>query len=147
VGRHVCQRWGPARFLGRPREISGSTTPIEYPISAMKWSRHVSGKKPKRDARLSIIDKAGSCRIMQSVFSVSARRRDALDSTGFNGRAYALKTDWTKPLHDARPMGIEWQAEPGGKAKTLLEGGCIAGDYRLSGQVVGVEILSACAMT
>jgi hypothetical protein len=44
---------------------------------------------------------------MQSVFSVAARRRDALDSTGFDGRAGALKTDWAKPLHDAGPMGIE----------------------------------------
>jgi hypothetical protein len=26
-------------------------------------------------------------------------------------RAGALKTDWAKPLHDARPMGIEWLAE------------------------------------
>ncbi len=37
--------------------------------------------------------------IMQSVFSVAARHRDALDSTGFDGRAGALKMDWAKPLH------------------------------------------------
>jgi hypothetical protein len=62
-------------------------------------------------------------------------------------RAGALKTDWAKPLHDARPMGIEWLAGPRGKAKTPVEGGCIAVDYRLIGDVVAVEILSACAMT
>jgi hypothetical protein len=28
-----------------------------------------------------------------------------------NGAAGALKTDWAKPFHDARPMGIEWLAE------------------------------------
>jgi hypothetical protein len=44
---------------------------------------------------------------MQSVFSVAARRKGALEEVDFGGRAGALKTDWAKPLHDARPMGIE----------------------------------------
>ena len=44
-------------------------------------------------------------RIMQSVFSAAARRRDALGSTGFDGRAGALKTDWAKRLHCSRPYG------------------------------------------
>jgi hypothetical protein len=43
-------------------------------------------------------------------------------------RAGALKTDWAKPLHDARPMGIEWLAEHRAKGKTPVEGGCIAVD-------------------
>ena len=52
----------------------------------------------------------GAHTIMQSVFSVVARRRDASGMNGLDGRAGALKTDWAKPLHDACPMGIEWLA-------------------------------------
>lgn len=49
MGRHVCPALGPARFLGRPGEMSGSTTPIENPISGKKWSQKSMRKKPKRD--------------------------------------------------------------------------------------------------
>jgi len=48
---------------------------------------------------------------LQSVFSVAALRRDRRQLIGGHGRAGALKTDWAKPLHDARLMGIEWLAE------------------------------------
>jgi hypothetical protein len=51
-------------------------------------------------------------RIMQSIFSVAARRRKVLgDTANAERRAGALKMDWTEPLHDARPMCIEWLAE------------------------------------
>jgi hypothetical protein len=36
--------------------------------------------------------------IMQSVFSVAARRRNALEGIDAGCRAGALKTDWTKPV-------------------------------------------------
>jgi hypothetical protein len=49
---------------------------------------------------------------MQSIFSVAARRRNLLrDIADAERRAGALKMDWTEPLHDARPMCIEWFAE------------------------------------
>lgn len=45
---------------------------------------------------------------MQSIFSPAARR-DTLRAPGkFDRRDAELKMDWTKPLHDARPMGVEW---------------------------------------
>jgi hypothetical protein len=50
--------------------------------------------------------------IMQSIFSVAARRGTLLgDTANAERRAGALKMDWTEPLHDARPMCIEWLAE------------------------------------
>ena len=49
--------------------------------------------------------------IMQSVFSVAARGKGALEDVDFDARAGALKTDWTEPLQDAGAMGIEWLAE------------------------------------
>jgi hypothetical protein len=46
--------------------------------------------------------------IMQSIFSVAARRRKVLaDTANAERRAGALKMDWTEPLHDACPMCIE----------------------------------------
>src|SRR5580704_12421493 len=49
---------------------------------------------------------------MQSIFSVAARRGTLLgDTANAERRAGALKMDWTEPLHDARPMCIEWLAE------------------------------------
>jgi hypothetical protein len=59
--------------------------------------------------------------IMQSVFSVAARRRDAFDLSGCDGRAGALKTDWAKLLHEACPMGIEWLAYSGAKGRCPLK--------------------------
>jgi hypothetical protein len=50
--------------------------------------------------------------IVQSIFSVAARRRKLVrDIADAERRAGALKMDWTEPLHDARPMCIEWLAE------------------------------------
>jgi hypothetical protein len=50
--------------------------------------------------------------IMQSIFSVAARRRKLLgDIADAERRAGALKMDWTEPPHGARPMCIEWLAE------------------------------------
>jgi hypothetical protein len=49
---------------------------------------------------------------MQSIFSVAARRGKLLrDIADAERRAGALKMDWIEPLHDARPMCIEWLAE------------------------------------
>jgi hypothetical protein len=46
--------------------------------------------------------------LMQSIFSVAARRRKVLaDTANAERRAGALKMDWTEPLHDACPMCIE----------------------------------------
>jgi hypothetical protein len=51
---------------------------------------------------------------MQSVFSVAARRGAQMhwERLEVEGRAGALKTDWTEPPLDAGAMGIEWLAEP-----------------------------------
>jgi hypothetical protein len=50
---------------------------------------------------------------MQSVFSVAARHREMLwKRMDTDGRAGALKTDWTEPPLDAGPMGFYWLAEP-----------------------------------
>jgi hypothetical protein len=49
---------------------------------------------------------------MQSIFSVAARHRKLFgDAADTERRAGALKMDWTEPLHDARPMRIEWLVE------------------------------------
>jgi peptidoglycan/LPS O-acetylase OafA/YrhL len=52
--------------------------------------------------------------LMQSVFSVAARRgaETHWERMDADGRAGALKTDWTEPPQDAGAMGIEWLAEP-----------------------------------
>jgi len=50
--------------------------------------------------------------IMQSIFSVAARRRKPLRCAAkAERRAGALKMDWTEPLHDVGPMCIEWLAD------------------------------------
>ena len=41
-------------------------------------------------------------------------------------RAGALKTDWTEPPEDGRPMGIECHAELRGMGKRPVVGGWIA---------------------
>jgi hypothetical protein len=43
-----------------------------------------------------------------------------------DGRAGALKTDWTEPPQDAGPMGIESLAETRRKASRPVAGGFIA---------------------
>jgi hypothetical protein len=48
---------------------------------------------------------------MQSIFSPAARRDTLRVRAKFDRRDGELKMDWTKPLHEARPMGIEWLAE------------------------------------
>jgi len=49
---------------------------------------------------------------MQSIFRVATRRRKILmDASKVKRRVGALKMGWTEPLHDARPMCIEWFAE------------------------------------
>jgi hypothetical protein len=44
---------------------------------------------------------------MQSIFSPAARRDALRVRASLDRRDGELKMDWTKPLHDARPMGIE----------------------------------------
>jgi hypothetical protein len=48
---------------------------------------------------------------MQSIFSPAARRETLRVRANFDRRDGELKMDWTKPLHDARPLGVEWLAE------------------------------------
>jgi hypothetical protein len=49
---------------------------------------------------------------MQSIFSVAARRGELFwDIADAERRAGTLKMDWTEPLHEARPMCIEWLFE------------------------------------
>jgi hypothetical protein len=72
----------------------------------------VKCRRWRRDATASIQLSNGKLAIMQSIFSVAARRRKLLrDITDAERRAGALKMDWTEPLHDAGPMCIEWLAE------------------------------------
>jgi len=68
---------------------------------------------------------------MQSIFSVAARRRKLLrDIADAERRAGALKMDWTEPLHDARPMCIEWLAEGWSPGFRSAEEDVLAADMR-----------------
>ena len=58
------------------------------------------------------VDSGVEATIMQSIFRVATRRRKILmDASKVKRRVGALKMGWTEPLHDARPMCIEWFAE------------------------------------
>jgi hypothetical protein len=46
--------------------------------------------------------------IVQSIFSPAARRDTPRGTGNFDRRDGELKMDWTKPLDDGRPMGVEW---------------------------------------
>ena len=50
-------------------------------------------------------------RIMQSIFSPAARRDTLRGIWEADRRGGELKMDWTKPLDDVRPMGVEWLAD------------------------------------
>jgi hypothetical protein len=69
--------------------------------------------------------------ILQSIFSVAVRRRKLLrDIADAERRAGALKMDWTEPLHDARPMCIEWLAEGWSRGCRSAEEDVLAADMR-----------------
>ena len=48
---------------------------------------------------------------MQSIFSPAARRDTLRGIWEADRRGGELKMDWTKPLDDVRPMGVEWLAD------------------------------------
>jgi hypothetical protein len=49
---------------------------------------------------------------MQSIFSPAARRDTLRVRANVDRRDGELKMDWTEPLHEAGPMGIDWLGEP-----------------------------------
>jgi len=59
---------------------------------------------------LAIRNPLASRSLMQSIFSPAARRDTRQVQANVDRRGGELKMDWTKPRHDARPMGIGWLA-------------------------------------
>ena len=106
----VRQRRDTGRDHGR-NQVAGAR---ECTASSASWAAR-AGRRSSRPRTRQASGRTAYVvhHIMQSVFSSAARRRITEERDKLERRGGELKTGWTEPLHECRPMGFEWSVPLG----------------------------------